>query len=69
MEANINFTEREKECLGLIIKGCSTNEMAKIMHCSTHTVKVYMTNLFRKTNSINRANLIYRLCINGYFKF
>ncbi len=52
------LTAREMEVLELILKGMTTNEIAERIFLSHQGVKAHLTNLFRKFNVKNRAQLI-----------
>ena len=44
------LTPREKEILRLIAQGKNSNEIASVLHISTHTVRTHRKNILEKTN-------------------
>jgi DNA-binding NarL/FixJ family response regulator len=63
IEANVSslsarLTTRESEVLELILEGMTTNEIAERIYLSHQGVKAHLTNLFRKFDVKNRAQLI-----------
>lgn len=54
------LTRRESEVLELILEGMTTNEIASRIFLSHQGVKAHLTNLFRKFDVKNRAQLIIR---------
>jgi DNA-binding NarL/FixJ family response regulator len=52
------LTDREKEVLSLIFKGCTSKEIADRLFLSIKTVEVHRTNILRKANVRNIAELI-----------
>jgi len=52
------LTTRESEVLELILEGLTTNEIADKIYLSHQGVKAHLTNLFRKFEVKNRAQLI-----------
>jgi PAS domain S-box-containing protein len=52
------LSEREMEILQWIAKGKSTNEMADILHLSTHTIEAHRKNILKKFGVKNVAELI-----------
>lgn len=54
------LTNRESEVLELILQGMTTNEIADRIFLSHQGVKAHLTNLFRKFEVKNRAQLIIR---------
>ncbi len=54
------LTNRESEVLELILEGMTTNEIADKIFLSHQGVKAHLTNLFRKFEVKNRAQLIIR---------
>ncbi|MFP4133282.1 MAG: response regulator [Halothece sp.] len=53
-----HFTQREKEVLELLTQGLSNTEMGEKLYLSSRTVEKYVSSLFRKTNTNNRAELV-----------
>ena len=53
-----SLTEREKQVLNLLTKGLSNVEIGQNLHLSHRTIEKYVSNLFRKTETNKRAELI-----------
>lgn len=49
------LTEREREILVLVGRGCSNAEIGEILCLSPHTIKSHIRNLLRKTGTSNRT--------------
>jgi two-component system NarL family response regulator len=52
------LTEREKEILVLVSKGCSNAEIGNILHLSPNTVKNHLKNLFEALGAADRAEAV-----------
>ncbi len=57
-ESLINLTAREREVLVLVTHGFSNAEIGTRLHLSPRTVEKYVSSLFRKTETSNRAELV-----------
>lgn len=55
------LTEREKEILGLIMRGFSNNDIADHAHITERTVRHHISRLLQKFNVSRRTQLIARL--------
>lgn len=56
--ANIEeLTDREQQVLQLLAHGLSNSDIGKTLHLSPRTIEKYVSNLLRKTQTNNRANL------------
>ena len=53
------FTDRERQVLELLVMGLSNNDMGDRLHLSPRTVEKYVSSLLRKTETVNRAELIH----------
>jgi DNA-binding NarL/FixJ family response regulator len=53
-----NLTQREQEVLDLVTEGLSNVQIGDRLHLSHRTVEKYVSRLFRKTESNNRAELV-----------
>jgi DNA-binding NarL/FixJ family response regulator len=54
------LTDREREILGLIAKGCNNTEIATRLVLSPNTVRNYVSNIFGKLQVADRAQAIIR---------
>jgi DNA-binding NarL/FixJ family response regulator len=54
----IEFTDREREVLDLLAGGLSNAQIADRLYLSPRTVEKYVSSLFRKTETNNRAELV-----------
>ena len=61
MEAEMKLTNRETELCKYLIQGLSNNEISKLMHISSHTVKASISIILKKTGTKNRTHLAYTL--------
>lgn len=59
-------TARERQVLGLLSEGNTTEEIADILHISRETVISHRKNLLRKTNSKNTVDLVARCIRSGW---
>ena len=57
-KAERGLTEREKEILVLVSKGCSNAEIGDILHLSPNTVKNHLKNLFASLGAADRAEAV-----------
>jgi len=53
-----NFSKREQEVLELITRGLSNGEIGDRLYLSARTIEKYVSNLLRKTETSNRAELV-----------
>ena len=58
------FTKREKEIFALILEGLSAAEMAKRLFITERTVRFHMTNIYKKTDTKSRMELLAKLLQN-----
>ncbi|TVR89445.1 MAG: DNA-binding response regulator [Saprospirales bacterium] len=54
----LQLTKREKEVLGLIVKGYSNLEIAEALHLSVSTIKTHVSNLYSKLDVKRRGQAI-----------
>lgn len=54
------FSARESELVGYLVSGCDTQELARRMFLSEHTVQDYLKSVFAKTFTNNRRTLLTR---------
>ena len=57
MSSRFGLTKRELEICGLIAKGLSNDQIAKLLYLTGGTVKNYITSIFEKTGASNRAQV------------
>jgi DNA-binding NarL/FixJ family response regulator len=58
-QVRIHVTKRERDILGAIAAGCSNKEIGRRLLISDTTVKHYLQNIFNKTGTSNRIELLY----------
>ena len=58
-QVRIHVTKREREIIGTIAAGCSNKEIARRLLLSESTVKHHIQNIFNKTGTSNRIELLY----------
>jgi DNA-binding NarL/FixJ family response regulator len=63
------LTTRENDVLNLVCKGHTSQEIAQKLFISIKTVEVHRTNIFRKVNTRNIAELIIWAVKNNHFSF
>ncbi|NEP77405.1 MAG: response regulator transcription factor [Okeania sp. SIO3C4] len=63
--AQISLTEREQQVLSLLVNGLSNVQIGDRLHLSHRTIEKYVSSLFRKTNTNNRAELV-RFAMENY---
>ena len=51
-------TDREKEIIDFVCRGCTNKEIASSLSLSEHTVKAHLNRIFRKFNTKSRSKLI-----------
>jgi DNA-binding NarL/FixJ family response regulator len=51
-------TEREREIIDLVCRGCTNREIATLLSRSEHTIKAHLNRIFRKCNASSRSKLI-----------
>ena len=54
----LELTPREREVVSLLSQGLSNPQIGMKLHLSPRTVEKHVTSLFRKTDTINRAELV-----------
>ncbi|NEN96600.1 MAG: response regulator transcription factor [Moorea sp. SIO3I7] len=54
----LQLTEREQQVLNLLATGLSNVEIGNQLHLSPRTIEKYVSRLFRKTDTSNRAELL-----------
>ena len=61
----ISLTEREQQVLSLLLDGLSNAQIGERLYLSPRTIEKYVSSLFRKTNTNNRAELV-RFTMENY---
>lgn len=56
-----NFTTREAQIFGLILQNLTVRQMAEDLVVSESTVKFHITNMLKKTNAVNRSDMLQKL--------
>jgi len=54
-----NLTQREQEVLNLLTEGLSNQQIGDALHLSHRTIEKYVSSLLRKTDTVNRAELVH----------
>lgn len=54
----IEFTERELKTIEMLASGYNDPEIAEHFKISIHTIRNILTQLYRKTNTVNRTQLV-----------
>lgn len=62
------FNDKEMEILQMISLGYSSIEIGAKLKYSKGTMDNYIKNMLLKTNTINRAHLVYECVKQGYLK-
>lgn len=52
------ITEREKEIVDYVCRGCTNKEIAASLSLSEHTVKAHLNRIFKKFNTSSRSKLM-----------
>lgn len=64
-EDDYGLTDREKQVLKLVAEGCTSPEIAEMLHLSKKTVMAHRSNIYQKLGTNNRAELV-RLAIRRH---
>ncbi len=64
-----HLTRREKDVLGLLVKGNSNKEIADLLYISEKTVKNHLTNIFRKLTVKDRTQAAVYALRHGLVKY
>jgi len=54
----LDLTDRERQVLSLVSEGLSNAQIGQELHLSPRTVEKYVSSLLRKTETVNRAELV-----------
>ncbi len=63
--SQISLTQREQQVLSLLLNGLSNAQIGDRLHLSPRTIEKYVSSLFRKTDTNNRAELV-RFTMENY---
>ena|SRR3990167_450133 len=55
---NVYFTQREAECMMLILRGYTNTQVAQLLNLSSRTVEFYLKNMRQKTGCISKTHLM-----------
>jgi DNA-binding NarL/FixJ family response regulator len=58
IEERFSLTTREKEMLGMLLKGKSNKEISDLLFVSTETVKTHLQNIYRKLGVRSRMEVL-----------
>lgn len=64
-EPGKQFTPREVECLRWVARGKTSWEVSKILGISERTINFHIQNCMKKTNSVNRQQVISKCLLGG----
>ena len=65
----LTLTEKQENCLFLLIRGKSIKEIAKILRVSPRTIECHMDALKRKLNCQNKSDLIEQAIDSGFLYY
>lgn len=54
----LSLTEREQQVLNLLTQGLSNSQIGQKLHLSPRTIEKYVSSIFRKTDTNNRAEVV-----------
>ena len=57
-DLGFELSDREQEVLGFLSQGLSNTQIGEQLHLSSRTVEKYVSSLLRKTETMNRAELV-----------
>jgi DNA-binding CsgD family transcriptional regulator len=60
------LTNRERECVFLLIRGQSAKEIGTLLSLSKRTIESYIENIKNKMNCKNKAEILVKAVLNGY---
>lgn len=57
----VYFTEQEKQIIELLELGFNNRKIAETLAISVHTVKIHITNIYRKLEVNNRVSAVVKI--------
>ena len=63
------LTNREYECVFLLIRGKSAKEIGVLLSISPRTVESYIENIKNKMDCKNKAEILVKAVLNGYHTY
>ncbi|HAU1150685.1 TPA: PAS domain-containing protein [Legionella pneumophila] len=63
------LTDREHECVFLLIRGKSAKEIGALLSLSKRTIESYIENIKDKMDCRNKAEILVKAMLNGYHNF
>ncbi|MEC8012098.1 MAG: helix-turn-helix transcriptional regulator [Pseudomonadota bacterium] len=67
--AFLDLSKRESEILGLVVEGCSNEEISNLLCRSLGTIKLHVHSIYKKLKVSNRVNAIKKCHTSGFFSF
>lgn len=64
----VNFTDREKEVLYLLLKGLNNREISEKLCITNHTTKIHITSIYKKLEVTNRIQAVIKCLTNNFDK-
>jgi len=68
-ESYLSLSKREAEILGLVVSGCSNEEISNLLCRSLGTIKLHVHSIYKKLGVSNRVNAIKKCQLSGFFSF
>ncbi|HIC7359607.1 TPA: LuxR C-terminal-related transcriptional regulator [Legionella pneumophila] len=63
------LTDREHECVFLLIRGKSAKEIGALLSLSKRTIESYIENIKNKMDCRNKAEILVKAVLNGYHNY
>ncbi|HAT1973098.1 LuxR C-terminal-related transcriptional regulator [Legionella pneumophila serogroup 1] len=63
------LTDREQECVFLLIRGKSAKEIGALLSLSKRTIESYIENIKNKMDCRNKAEILVKAVLNGYHNY
>lgn len=64
--AKTNLSEKEKEVMGLLIRGLSTNDIATALEVSVNTINTHLKRIYQKIEVTDRVSASLKFLAHGY---